>query len=389
MDSMAMDANWLVGKQVIFSGRLASMSRAEAVKMVRACGGEVAPEVSPLTAYVIVGQESEPLTKDGRPAVHIRAAHHQQKNGSPVEILTEEEFLKRSGLDTSMNSVRQLYTEAQVSRILKIPKERLGRWLRCGLVESVETKNSVSFFDYKQVSWAKTLCNLAEAGVKPDKIRRSLRQLKKWLSSGDPLAQLRLLEKDGQLLVRLESGQLAEPYGQPHLDFEEAAEAATGTVPTPRVERTAHDWFMTGTVLEEEEKYPEAADAYHQALMVGGPDAETCFNLANVLYNLGQKERAAERYNQSVEIDPGFAEAWNNLGNVQTELGDVEHAVTSLKQAVRLEPDCPTWHYNLADLLDEVGRGEEAQPHWRAYLRGGEPGQWADHARQRISAVSS
>ena len=88
--------------------------------------------------------------------------------------------------------------------------------------------------------------------------------------------------------------------------------------------------------------WAEAERAYRQALLAGGPTAETCFNLANVLYSLGQYARSGERYRQVVELDPDFWEAWNNLGTVLSYDSDNEAAVAAYDRAWRSILATPT-----------------------------------------------
>src|SRR5262249_49999988 len=135
-------------------------------------------------------------------------------------------------------------------------------------------------------------------------------------------------------------------------------------------------------------QFDEAADAYRQAIAVGGPNAVTCFNLANCLYAMGQKELAAERYSQAAETDGRFAEAWNNLGVVLVELRDKNEAVTAFERALGANPHYGDAHYNLADLLDTSGDIAGATRHWRAYLSLDRQSQWARHARKRLAAVT-
>ena len=120
------------------------------------------------------------------------------------------------------------------------------------------------------------------------------------------------------------------------------------------------------------------------ALMLGGPDRDTCFNLANVLHALGRKAQAAERYRQALELDHSFVEAWNNLGTVLAELGDNEESEQSFEEVLRLDPQYADAHYNLADLLDRTGRKHQAIEHFRAYLQHDSVGPWSDHARRRL-----
>lgn len=378
MSQAATETDWLRGQEAVISGRLASMSRADAARLVQAQGGRIAARVTHQTAFLIVG---EPLDREGRLAAGLQKVRQLHSGGHSIAILSEEEFLTRLGL-ASHDSVHRLYTTAAVCHILRISPQRMRAWLRVGLVRPVETVQGIGYFDYQQVSWAKTLSELARAGARPEQIRRNLEQVQRWLPVEQPLAQLMLLEQDGQLLVRLEDGQLAEPRGQRQFDFGEAAEIPVCEQATG--ERTAEQWFTHGCELEALQQWGEAAEAYRQALLVGGPDARICFNLGNVLYALDQKERAVKRYRQSVEIDPTFAEAWNNLGNALAELGQPEAAVAAYRNVLRLAPGFGDVHYNLADALEELGRVVEARTHWQAYLQQDSSSRWAAYARKRL-----
>src|SRR5207249_10378154 len=109
-------------------------------------------------------------------------------------------------------------------QIVYIHRDRMRAWMITGLSHPAESRNGVSFFDFQQVSRAKTLCDLTQAGVSAKRLRQSLERLRKWMPGiGD--SQLAVIERDGEMLVRLEDGQLAEPTGQLHFDFDEAAPA--------------------------------------------------------------------------------------------------------------------------------------------------------------------
>ena len=266
--------------------------------MIRAHGGEVASSVNRQTSFLVVGQESWPLQKDGQLTQQLKRAQELQQSGHAIVILNEEDLLAQLGVKDRIDGVHRLYTLAQLTDFLDVPRNRVRAWLQAGLIQPVEKTNGVCYFDFRQVVGAsKTLCELAKAGIGTERIRRSLEELKAWLPDADqPLDQLALLEKNGHVLVRLEEG-LVEPSGQLYFDFG-AGEAILQVQPT-----SAEQWFETGCQHEAEGFLDEAAHAYRQALLVGGPDADIGFNLANVLYALGQQEEASERYRQVVEID--------------------------------------------------------------------------------------
>lgn len=260
-----------------------------------------------------------------------------------------------------MEGVRRLHTLSELVDLLQIPRRRFKAWLQTGLITPAETEHGIPYFDFRQVACAKSLFDLAKAGISTSKIRRSLERLQTWRSQLDqPLEQLALLEKNGQVMLRIEKG-LVEPSGQMHLDFGDDP-TIVSVQPT-----SAEGWFHQGIQLEEDGLLTEAAEAYRQALIIGGPDCDIAFNLANVLYALGRKEEACERYRQVTELTPSYAEAWNNLGVVESELGRQDEAIFAFKRAVSL--GYQDAHFNLADLLDRLGQKEAAREYWRACLQ--------------------
>jgi tetratricopeptide (TPR) repeat protein len=169
----------------------------------------------------------------------------------------------------------------------------------------------------------------------------------------DPLARLALLEQETEhVLIRLEDGQLAEPTGQQHFDFE--GEAETPRPAAPRCVRS-EPWRQRAHYLEDAGELEAAELAYRQALLEDGPDADLCFNLGNVLYARGHKDQAVERFRQAVELDPDYPEAWNNLGIALEGLNQKPEAIDAYRQAIARNPQFTNPYHNLADLLDQMG----------------------------------
>lgn len=369
-------------EHIAFTGRLASMTRVEAARLVQERGAVFQRGVTRDTALLVVGQEGWPLQSDGRLSRKLEKARRLRQRGRQIDILTEEDWLARLGLEDTGRDIHQRFSLAQLCRLLKMPRDRLRAWMRAGLVQPVDAVAGMPCFDFHQVTGVKTLWDLVRAGVSVDRLRRSLEQLARWLPSlGHSLTQLQLLERGGQILWRLEEGQLVEPTGQLQLDFgdEEKCEPVIEAEPAPL---NAERWRQEAISLEEQGQLAEAAHAYRQALYLGGPQADVCFNLGNVLYAQGQLGQAAERYWQAVELDHDFVEAWNNLGNVLLELGQVDEGLRAYRQALKLSPRYADAHYNLADALETLGRTTSAKAHWKEYLALEPLGPWADHARR-------
>jgi tetratricopeptide (TPR) repeat protein len=256
--------------------------------------------------------------------------------------------------------------------------------VNAGLIQPVDSRHGVAYFDFRQVADARTLCALLKAGVAPKRIRQSLDRLQRWAGGIDqPLSQLAILEKDGALLVRVGDG-LAEPGGQLLLDFGE--EPVGQSVEFPADGLRAEQWFELGRKHEEAGRLSEAEAAYRQALLTGGPDAAYCFNLANVLYALDRKPEAAERLYQAVELEPQDPAAWYNLGKVLKSIKRLQEAKAAFLGAVQLgDLDA---HYDLADLLADLGEHNDARHYWHVYLQQDQDSACARHARSRLDGIS-
>src|SRR5262249_26969585 len=129
---------------------------------------------------------------------------------------------------------------AELGELLNVSRDRLRRWMEDGLVKPVETRDGICYFEFRHVSAVKSLCKLTEAGVRPERIRRSLRQL----SRSMPDLDAALFQHGEELLVRSEEGHLVEPTGQRVFDFEEEPEPRTVQVELRSLPPEA--WFEEG-----------------------------------------------------------------------------------------------------------------------------------------------
>ncbi|MBI1901868.1 MAG: tetratricopeptide repeat protein [Planctomycetia bacterium] len=370
----------LAGQSVAFTGRLASMTRESAVALAYEAGGQFSATVTRATTLLVVGDDGWPLGKSGRPTRSLQQARFLQQRGAAIEILGEASFLKRVGLDASLDAARQTWSLADVVQMLDISRDRVRGLIQAGLIEPVQWRSGVPFFDFRDATRLRTLLSLLESGVKLRDIRRSLQRIRSAVpGAAQSLDALGVLESWGnRVVVRSRGGELLEPAGQRLLDFEPPETAATI--------RIEGDLFDEAVRFEEQGDLESAVEPYEKLLLKEGPDADVCFNLGNALFALGRSEAAIERFRQAVELDPQHAEAWNNLGHLLAEARRHGQAIGAYRRAVEIDPDWPDARYGLADVLDEAGFCGEALPHWRALLALLPDGPLAQHARSRLAA---
>lgn len=380
---MSMSELALRGAEVAITGRLASMTRPEAVTRLSGVGAKYVSMPRASTDFLVVGRDGWPLASDGRLTNSLRVAEGLQGSGSKIEVVAEESFLELLEPEHDESRGPRLYTIGELSRILNVEPREIRSWMRRGLITPARIEKRLAYFEFREVANARSLQRLLADGATPSQIRHSLDRLEQWLpGAAGPIGQL--VESQGELLVRLASGKLAEPSGQLRLAFEEA-ENESADVRLPSIaQRSQQDWFVEGVRREECGDLDRAADAYHEALLAGAARPEICFNLGNVLHSLRRKGEAAQRFMQAVELDPEYVEAWNNLGNTLAELGRSEKALSAYHRALELEPGYADAHFNLAATLEGLDRFDEARTHWVAYLRQDPNSADAEFVRSRL-----
>ncbi|AQG99582.1 hypothetical protein A9R05_12685 [Burkholderia sp. KK1] len=133
------------------------------------------------------------------------------------------------------------------------------------------------------------------------------------------------------------------------------------------IKQSAEAFCNLGTLLIEEERFPEAETSLRTALSLEPDFAGASEALARLLSRLGRVEEAIEAFRRSVALMPNEPGAFNALGATLAEerrFGEAEHM---LRRALELKPDFPAALTNLGNVLMESDRlGEAEAPLQRA-----------------------
>lgn len=391
----------LQGKRVAFVGKLASMSKREAGRLVRAYGATVADNVDQSVDLVAVGEDGLPIGDISDVDDLFGESTRQAAEQGSLEILTETELWHRLGLVELEQDIHRLYTPAMLAELLKVPVAVIRRWHRRGLIVPVREVRRLAYFDFQEVATARRLAELLAAGMSPRAIERKLDSLARLLPGVKrPLAQLSVIIEGKEILLRQGDG-LIEPGGQLRFDFEaskngdapelSAPQESTDILSLAQQARSGEamvspdEMCRLAAELEEEGHVEAAADMYRAAAAAAGPHPEICFQIAELLYRLGDLNGARERYYMTIELDEDYVEARANLGCVLEETGEKDLAVAAFEGALAYHPDYADAHYHLARTLEDLDRAEEAQAHWQAFLNLAPDSPWADRARARLS----
>jgi tetratricopeptide (TPR) repeat protein len=396
----------LQGERVSFTGTLASMTHQQAHEVVEQHGGTATHHVSKQTTMLVVGEEGWPLEADGHPSIKLQQITQWQKEGIPVRIVSESDWLRLVGLDGRCREVHSLYTPAMLCQSLNVPIAQIRRWERLGLIRPVRKVYRLPYFDYSEAAGVRRLSELLTAGIPLAQLESGLIKLQAMLPALDrPLAQLNLLAQDSRLVVRDAHGLVEPTTGQRCFDFVPPAPPGdeTGNGPdvisdrrltgngessvSPRLHWSADQWFEEGCRLLDEHETAAAIEAFRAALMSRAGSPEINFHLGEALYRSGNADGALERYYAAVEADHDYLEAWTQIGSIHAAKGELESALEAFSIALTVHADYPDAHWHVADVLVQLGRPDEAAAHWRKYLEYDRRGPWAEQARQRLKAM--
>ncbi len=388
--------NLLAGQRVALVGKLAGMSKRQAQQLIRQHGGTAVERADATTTLVVVGEEDfAPGETDA--AARLDAPARQAVNAGTLSVVNESQFWQQLGLVDREADERRLYTPAMLAGLVGESASTIRRWQRHGWLLPTREVRRLAYFDFEEVATARRIQELLAAGMTPAAIGKTLAALARQLPDVKrPLAELSIVIQGKQLLVRQEGG-LVEPSGQLRFDFDAAAELATSGselsarageilsfAPLEAPVLTSDELAVAAGELEEQGDLRAAAEMYRAALAAGGPSAEICFLLAELLYQMHDLPAARERYYMAVELDDDYVEARANLGCVLAELGELELAVSAFQGALAFHDDYEDAHYHLGRTLDALDRAEEAALHWEAFLQLAPSSPWADEARERL-----
>jgi tetratricopeptide (TPR) repeat protein len=124
-----------------------------------------------------------------------------------------------------------------------------------------------------------------------------------------------------------------------------------------------------GTVLEGQQRLPEAIHHYTEALRHRPAYTQAHYNLGRVLMHQGNIQQAMYHYTEALRLQPAYAEAHNNLGMALANQGRTTEAISHYTEALRLQPENAEAHSNLGNVLASQGKTQQAIHHYTEALR--------------------
>jgi tetratricopeptide (TPR) repeat protein len=344
---------------VAFTGRLASMRRADAFALVRTHGGKPREGVTKRTDVLIVGEFGWPLLDDGRPSNSLARAKSYR-----VLIASERQFLQWLGKSAPEEQAKT-YTADQLASLSKLPKEIVDQLSMFGLIEA---RNGL--YGFRDLAAARQVAGLLAAGTALSVITKSLHEIRKWLPDAG-LSNLKLFpESSDRILVEQMEGR-TDKTGQFVLDVDKPADSVDAI-------------FEQAQAAEAGSDIATAERLYRRVMKIDPADPAAPFNLGNVLRSSGRSLEAEAAYRAAVKADPSFASAWYNLADVLDDQRLINEAIECLTRALGADPQYADAMFNLALLLQRLGNHAEAATWWTRYLERDRISDWAERAKRAL-----
>jgi tetratricopeptide (TPR) repeat protein len=390
------------GRRMMLVGKLASMSRRDAERLIREGGGQLVDRTGDDVDLIVASDETADAKRLAADRDLFDDALRARIASGEVEVLHESDLWARLGLVESGPGIERLYTPAMLAELVRAPIAAIRQWHLRGALRAKCEVRRLAYFDFEEVRVARKLAQLLEAGCSLSAVNRQLESLSRMLAdSPRPLADPAVVVEGRRLFIRCGEG-LAEPTGQLLIDFDVEKNVATqnaGPVAIPFVAhdalrhsskdrgshpRAAEDLRALAAELEGNGQLQQAIEVYRAILFSGESTADDQFALAELLYLGGDLPAARERYYMAIELDEDFVEARSNLGCVLAEQGETGLAEAAFRGALEFHPDYADAHYHLARLLDRAQRSAEASRHWQLFMNLAPASPWADEARERL-----
>jgi tetratricopeptide (TPR) repeat protein len=283
----------------------------------------------------------------------------------------------------------RVFTLRELTRLLRLTPKRAGQLKRLGLLRS-----DAAGYGFRELVAARAASALLEGGATVRQVRSALDGARRLAPDAEtPLAELRLVVQDQQIVVEQDRLRLDPRTGQALLDFEsgdlerETRESLLMGMVRPLIPPAdaAEIWFARASAWDgDPERWEAAVDAYERVVDIDPGYAAAWNNLGLLQHRMGRYERAQACYSKALEADDSCCQAAFNLGSLHEDLSDLSTAIGWYRRALEMEPDYADAHFNLAGVLGKAGQPDAAALHWRRYLELDLGSPWARIARSHL-----
>ena len=159
---------------MLLVGKLASMPRREAERIIREHGGSLVDQRDARADLVVAADESADLARLAANEELIDDEFRARVANGDVEVIGESALWARLGLVEFGQGVERLYTPAMLAELVHVPIAAVRQWHRQGAIVAKREVQRLPYFDFEEVRIARKLAQLLEAGCSLGAINRQL-----------------------------------------------------------------------------------------------------------------------------------------------------------------------------------------------------------------------
>jgi tetratricopeptide (TPR) repeat protein len=230
----------------------------------------------------------------------------------------------------------QQFGVREVEKLLGLPRSTIHGLVRAGFVSPARGPRQTYLFSFQDLIVLRTAQALAAARVPPQRINKSLKELRRHLPVSMPLSGLSIGAVGDRVVVKEGASRWQAESGQYLLAFEGDPAAGELKVIQQEVKNTIEEQIDQGYLLHERGRLEEAEAVYRNALEEWGPDPLALYNLGVLLEDRNRKTDAADCYRAALEVDPAMADCHYNLALLCEALDRPQEAIRHMAQYRRL-----------------------------------------------------
>jgi tetratricopeptide (TPR) repeat protein len=260
------------------------------------------------------------------------------------------------------------YDTKDLERLFGLPASAVRALARAGNIHPVRRAGRLHY-SFHDLVVLRTASALRAAKISPQRINKTLQELRSALPADSTLNQVsltalgnRIAIREGTTLRESDSGQYAlaleivEEQGRLHVITRQDA-PAPGT--------SAEELYAKGLTLEDTD--PQAARSLYEAALKADPNhLEARINLGRLLHMDGRLAEAEQVYRFGGQAEPFLV---FNLAVLLEDLGREPEAIVAYREALALDPQFADAHFNLARLYERARDPKASLRHLLAYRR--------------------
>ncbi|HEX3948925.1 MAG TPA: tetratricopeptide repeat protein [Steroidobacteraceae bacterium] len=274
------------------------------------------------------------------------------------------------------------YDTKDLERLFGLPASAVRALTRAGNIQPVSRSGKLHY-SFHDLVVLRTASALRAAKISPQRINKTLQELRSALPEGSALNRVsltalgnRIAVREGQSLRESESGQyhlafeIIEEKGRLHVITKQEVIAKRQAAASGRSARmaagiSAEDHYARALSLEDGN--PQAAQKVYELCLRADPDhMEARINLGRLLHLAGRLVEAERVYRLGAKADPFIA---FNLAVVLEDLQREPDAIAAYREALALDPQFADAHFNLARLYERAQDPKASLRHLLAYRR--------------------